>query len=101
MRMHLIPLVLAGLACLPCVAEARQPNIVFILADDVGHEVLGCYGGESYPTPHLDELASRGVQGASIPVLPGISPGSGPGHPPVQPDREIPSIAPAESCRPS
>lgn len=40
----------------------RPPNIVFILADDVGQEVLGCYGGESYPTPHLDELARTGMQ---------------------------------------
>ena len=32
-------------------ANARQPNIVLILADDVGREVLGCYGGTSYETP--------------------------------------------------
>ena len=36
-------------------AEDKQPNILFIFADDVGQEVLGCYGGESYQTPHLDE----------------------------------------------
>jgi 2,3-bisphosphoglycerate-independent phosphoglycerate mutase len=35
---------------------------------------------EAAATPHLDALATRGVQAASIPVLPGISPGSGPGH---------------------
>jgi 2,3-bisphosphoglycerate-independent phosphoglycerate mutase len=35
---------------------------------------------EAARTPHLDRLAARGVQGASIPVAPGISPGSGPGH---------------------
>ena len=40
----------------------ERPNILFILADDVGQEVLGCYGGESYPTPHLDELARTGMQ---------------------------------------
>lgn len=46
------------------VAELRaadQPNIVFILADDVGREVLGCYGGTSYRTPHLDRLAAEGA----------------------------------------
>ena len=42
--------------------EDNRPNILFILADDVGQEVLGCYGGESYSTPHLDELASTGMQ---------------------------------------
>lgn len=43
-------------------AADSPPNIVFILADDVGQEVLGCYGGESYPTPHLDELARTGMR---------------------------------------
>ena len=41
---------------------AERPNILFILADDVGQEVLGCYGGESYQTPHLDALARTGMR---------------------------------------
>jgi len=40
----------------------RLPNIVFIMADDVGLEVLGCYGGTSYHTPNLDRLAETGVK---------------------------------------
>ena len=44
------------------VAVAEQPNILFILADDVGSEVLECYGGESYRTPRLNHLASQGLQ---------------------------------------
>ena len=40
------------------IAENAKPNILFILADDVGYEGLNCYGGESYPTPQLDALAS-------------------------------------------
>lgn len=43
-------------------ATARQPNIVFILADDVGCEVLNCYGGTSYKTPNIDRLAAGGVR---------------------------------------
>ncbi len=39
-----------------------RPNILFILADDVGREVLGCYGGQSYETPQLDQLASTGMR---------------------------------------
>ena len=39
-----------------------KPNIVFIMADDVGQPVLGCYGGTSYKTPHLDRLAATGVR---------------------------------------
>ena len=37
-----------------------RPNILLILADDVGREVLGCYGGESYETPNIDALAAGG-----------------------------------------
>lgn len=39
-----------------------KPNILFIMADDVGVEVLGCYGGESYATPNLDRLARTGMR---------------------------------------
>jgi len=40
----------------------RKPNIILILADDLGYECLGCYGGKSYATPRLDELAATGVR---------------------------------------
>ena len=42
-------------------AESTRPNIVFILADDMGYSDLGCYGAE-IETPHLDKLASGGLQ---------------------------------------
>lgn len=42
--------------------EDRPPNIVLIFADDVGREVLGCYGGESYKTPNLDQLRADGMK---------------------------------------
>lgn len=41
---------------------ARRPNIVLILADDLGYETVGCYGGTSYPTPRLDQLAAEGLR---------------------------------------
>ncbi len=49
----------------------RRPNIVLIFADDVGREVLGCYGGASYETPNIDTLARDGVRfthGYAMPV---------------------------------
>lgn len=52
-------------------AETRPPNILLIFADDVGREVLGCYGGVSYQTPQLDALAENGVRfthGYAMPV---------------------------------
>ena len=42
--------------------QARQPNIVLILADDLGFETVGCMGGETYQTPNLDRLASQGLR---------------------------------------
>jgi len=42
--------------------SSRRPNIVFIMADDVGQPVLGCYGGTSYSTPNLDRLAATGTR---------------------------------------
>src|SRR5262245_33666135 len=41
---------------------SRRPNILLILADDLGYECLGCNGGTSYRTPNLDKLASTGVR---------------------------------------
>lgn len=43
-------------------AGAERPNIVLIMADDLGYETLGCYGGTSYKTPNLDELARTGLR---------------------------------------
>ncbi|MEX0329956.1 MAG: sulfatase [Puniceicoccaceae bacterium] len=40
----------------------RQPNIIFMMGDDVGWRDLGCYGSELHQTPHLDALAERGVR---------------------------------------
>ena len=39
-----------------------KPNIVLILADDVGCEPIGCYGGESFTTPNIDALAKDGMK---------------------------------------
>jgi len=42
-------------------AGARRPNIVVMLADDLGYECIGANGGTSYKTPVLDKLAAEGV----------------------------------------
>ena len=39
-----------------------RPNFVFILADDLGWTDLGCYGSTFYETPHLDQLAAKGMR---------------------------------------
>ncbi|MEM9365854.1 MAG: arylsulfatase [Planctomycetota bacterium] len=50
-------------ACRLDAAETGLPNILLILADDLGYGDVGCYNAESrIPTPHLDRLASEGMR---------------------------------------
>jgi arylsulfatase A-like enzyme len=43
-------------------AEASRPNFVFILADDLRWDALGCQGNRIVQTPNIDALAARGVR---------------------------------------
>ncbi|MDO8542149.1 MAG: arylsulfatase [Opitutaceae bacterium] len=56
-----LALLLAVLGALPA-GRAAAPNIVFILADDLGTGDLGCYGGKVIPTPNLDRMAAEGLR---------------------------------------
>ncbi|MBG86812.1 MAG: N-acetylgalactosamine-6-sulfatase [Verrucomicrobiales bacterium] len=42
--------------------EARKPNIIYILADDLGYGDLGCYGQKTLTTPNLDRMAAEGMR---------------------------------------
>lgn len=42
--------------------SAKQPNIVIILADDLGYGAVGCYGNKVVRTPHTDRLAASGIR---------------------------------------
>ena len=62
--LQLCLLVAAGFSFVPCVKaeQPRRPNIIFVLADDLGWSELGCYGSDFHETPHLDRLAKEGMR---------------------------------------
>jgi arylsulfatase A-like enzyme len=54
---------LVGSDCKIFVKKRKKPNIVFIMADDMGYGDVGCYNPESkIPTPHMDGMAKQGVR---------------------------------------
>lgn len=61
MKLHLMPLLIA---CLGRLAQAaKKPNIIYILADDLGYGDVQCLNPErgKIPTPHMDQLAKDGM----------------------------------------
>lgn len=63
MNNHLIyaPLLLAMSGTMPAYAQ-QKPNVIFILADDLGYGDLSCYGQEKFDTPNIDRLAQTGMR---------------------------------------
>lgn len=55
-------LLAAGCVCLMGADPGRPPNVILILADDMGIGDLGCYGGSQAPTPRIDQLATEGMR---------------------------------------
>ena len=61
-RLCIVSLVVAGLSLsAPAAEPPNRPNVVVILADDLGYSDIGCYGSE-IETPYLDKLASDGIR---------------------------------------
>jgi len=64
-RREFVAAALAGAATVPKLTMSQtrpRPNILFILADDLGYGDLSCYGRPDYQTPNLDLLAAQGVR---------------------------------------
>ncbi len=64
-RTNLVPSLLVSIVALVATgapAHARRPNVILIMADDMGHECLRSYGGTSYDSRLLDRLAVDGMR---------------------------------------
>ena len=58
----LITIIFTSLTLLSQAAEAKKPNIIVIMADDLGYGDIGCYGADpkNIKTPNIDQIADRG-----------------------------------------
>lgn len=91
-----LPLVsIFGLTFIPGWSEAKEtkkPNIILIMADDLGYSGLGCYGQKLIQTPNIDKMASQGIRftdyysanTVSVPSRVGLLTGRHPGHAPIR-----------------
>jgi arylsulfatase A-like enzyme len=68
---------LGSATCWAGAANASKPNIVLILADDLGWSDLGCYGADLIETPQIDRLAADGVRFTQAYAMPVCSPSRG------------------------
>ena len=78
-------------------SPSRKPNIIYILADDLGYGDLGCYGQTLYSTPHIDNLANEGMlftnhySGSTVcaPSRSSLLTGLHTGHTPIRGNKEV------------
>ncbi len=97
----LIIRLLLGLVVLACFSSCgtkreKTPNIIYILADDLGYGDLGCYGQQRFSTPNLDRIAAEGMRftqhyaGSTVcaPSRSSLMTGQHTGHTPIRGNRE-------------
>ncbi len=80
-----------------CQSSAKPPNIVFILADDLGYGDLSCYGQKKFSTPNIDDLAKNGLKftdaysGSTVcaPSRSSLMTGQHTGHTPIRGNKPV------------
>lgn len=55
-----------GLSTCHAADQTAKPNIIFIMADDLGYHDLGCYGQQKIKTPNIDQMASEGMRFTNV-----------------------------------
>lgn len=62
LRLIALAIVPLLLLCAPARSQTKYPNVIFILADDLGYGDLSCYGQKHFRTPNIDRLATEGLK---------------------------------------
>jgi arylsulfatase A len=96
-RIRFVMSLLATLVALTTFAAERPPNIIFILADDLGYGDIGPFGQKKIRTPHLDRMAAEGMRftqhysGSPVcaPSRCVLLTGKHPGHAAIRDNREV------------
>jgi len=70
---HLLAFLIALCLHISSASAADEPNILVIVADDMGYSDISCFGGE-IKTPHIDSLAKSGIRATNFYVAPTCSP---------------------------
>lgn len=60
--LRLLCALLVALTVIPLRGAERPPNVIYLLADDLGYNELGCYGQKVIKTPNIDQLAKEGIR---------------------------------------
>lgn len=99
--MKTVLFLMGSLIILSCSEEKQKkefkPNIIYILADDLGYGDLSCYGQQKFQTPHLDNLAMQGMKftqhysGSTVcaPSRSSLMTGLHTGHTPIRGNKEL------------
>ena len=61
-RVMMVRLLIISFCLVGVLQAAEKPNIILIMADDIGYECFGCYGSQQYQTPNIDRMAAQGMR---------------------------------------
>jgi Sulfatase len=71
---HIILTIIAAMQCVVLAGAETSPNVILILADDLGAKDLSCYGSKKHQTPNLDRMAAEGTRFETFYAMPLCTP---------------------------